>query len=226
MILIMLLGIGLIGILLVSVPRIRGVEGTPDGWLGYWGGVTGALLGVIGANFVMNKQLEKEKIKEKNYLIEKERPYFFIEPSDEVHLNFYFYNRNNSLVTDLNVFIKEKSEKYIKYSLGHCKSNETYSFEDKEGLLIGQGLMLYGKTLLEENFIFIYGTFSSGKSYNGGGFVYDPIKKKKISKYFGEDIEQKEFEELLKLFNSTDYINYPIMGKSFEKFNNSSNSST
>lgn len=54
----------LFGAILMSVPRIWTFEGSPDGWLGYWGGITGAFLGVVGAYFVMNEQLQQEKNKE------------------------------------------------------------------------------------------------------------------------------------------------------------------
>ena len=204
------LGAAIIGILLMWLPKLWEFDGTPDGWLGYWGGVIGALFGVIGAYLVMNKQLEMERSKEKNYSLEKERPYFFIEPSDPTHLNFYFYNGNNSLVTDLNVFVKvnnglnEVRPEYIKYAAGHCKSNVVYSFEDKCGVFIEEGVILRGKTLLGENFIFIYGTFPNGKSYNGCGFIYNPKSKSRIVMYFGEDMDSKEFENLLDLVENTE----------------------
>ena len=37
-------------------------EGTPDGWLSYWGGIFGSGIGVIGALVVLREQINFEKV--------------------------------------------------------------------------------------------------------------------------------------------------------------------
>lgn len=49
------------GAILLSIPRVWNFEGSPDGWLGYWGGIIGAFFGVVGAYFVMSEQLKREE---------------------------------------------------------------------------------------------------------------------------------------------------------------------
>lgn len=45
----------------MTTSRIWNFEGSPGEWLGFWGGIIGSLLGVVGALLVFNIQLSKEK---------------------------------------------------------------------------------------------------------------------------------------------------------------------
>lgn len=49
------------GLVIMTFPRLWNFEGSSGEWLGYWGGIIGSLLGVIGALLVFNIQLEDEK---------------------------------------------------------------------------------------------------------------------------------------------------------------------
>lgn len=53
--------VSLFGVMLMTINRFWNFEGTPDGWLGYWGGVIGSAIGVIGALFVMQSQLKSDQ---------------------------------------------------------------------------------------------------------------------------------------------------------------------
>ncbi|MEI5989002.1 hypothetical protein A5881_000489 [Enterococcus termitis] len=48
-------------LLIMLIPELAIISGTPDGWLGYWGGIIGSSLGVFGAYLVMKNQLDFEK---------------------------------------------------------------------------------------------------------------------------------------------------------------------
>ncbi len=41
------------------------IGGSSEGWLGFWGGIVGSMLGVVGAYLVMKTQLDKEKKEKK-----------------------------------------------------------------------------------------------------------------------------------------------------------------
>lgn len=54
-----------VGIML-SIEKLPFIGGSPEGWLGYWGGLIGAALGTIGAYLVMRYQLKEEKEERKS----------------------------------------------------------------------------------------------------------------------------------------------------------------
>ncbi|MFP3931307.1 hypothetical protein U8V08_10270, partial [Enterococcus faecium] len=84
------LGAAIIGTLLMCLPKLWEFDGTPDGWLGYWGGVIGALFGVIGAYLVMNEQIkydkEQKKLEKEPVIIpgSSEKEKFDLEPGKEI----------------------------------------------------------------------------------------------------------------------------------------------
>lgn len=53
---------GIFGISLMAHARWAHFEGTPDGWLSYWGGIFGSGIGVIGALVVLREQINFEKV--------------------------------------------------------------------------------------------------------------------------------------------------------------------
>jgi hypothetical protein len=60
-----LIVVGFVGVALMKFPRFPGLgnfEGSPDGWLSYWGGIFGSGIGVIGALFVLREQINFEKV--------------------------------------------------------------------------------------------------------------------------------------------------------------------
>lgn len=56
-----LLIVSLFGTLLMTIDRRWDFEGTADGWLGYWGGIVGSAIGVIGALFVLQSQIKSDQ---------------------------------------------------------------------------------------------------------------------------------------------------------------------
>ncbi|HGF8374483.1 TPA: hypothetical protein QFC53_002684, partial [Enterococcus faecium] len=58
------IGIIIVFIILLAVYNIE------DGWLGFWGGVIGSGLGVVGAFLVLNKQIKQDKIESKKSKID------------------------------------------------------------------------------------------------------------------------------------------------------------
>lgn len=58
----MILISGIFGISLMAHSRWAHFEGTPDGWLSYWGGIFGSGIGVIGALLVLREQINFEKV--------------------------------------------------------------------------------------------------------------------------------------------------------------------
>ena len=59
---IVLIVVGFVGFILMRFPRFFYFEGSPDGWLSYWGGIFGSVIGVIGALIVLREQINIEKI--------------------------------------------------------------------------------------------------------------------------------------------------------------------
>ncbi|MFQ6322925.1 putative phage abortive infection protein [Lactococcus garvieae] len=55
------LGTSLAVQVMMSLPRLWNYAGSPDSWLGFWGSLIGACLGVGGAYYVMNAQRESER---------------------------------------------------------------------------------------------------------------------------------------------------------------------
>ena len=53
---------GIFGVLLMSNNRQLYFDGSPDGWLSYWGGIFGSGIGVIGALIVLREQINFEKV--------------------------------------------------------------------------------------------------------------------------------------------------------------------
>ena len=53
---------GIFGVLLMSNNRQLDFDGSPDGWLSYWGGIFGSGIGVIGALIVLREQINFEKV--------------------------------------------------------------------------------------------------------------------------------------------------------------------
>jgi hypothetical protein len=142
---------------MMSLPRLWNYSGTPDSWLGFWGNIIGAILGVLGAYYVMNVQLQSDKEVNRLKEIKDERPYFFINSLSETKINFEFYNVSNSLLnyTDIRVFHRV-SNKEKRYSLGHIKSGkqvvQPLDAGGKPDLI-----MITAQTLLGENILFIDG---------------------------------------------------------------------
>lgn len=60
--LLLIFAVGIIGVVLMGNRRLLNFEGTPDGWLGYWGGIFGSAIGVTGALLVLREQINVEKI--------------------------------------------------------------------------------------------------------------------------------------------------------------------
>ena len=58
-----------VGIIIVFIILLA-VYNIGDGWLGFWGGVIGSGLGVVGAFLVLNKQIKQDKIESKKSKID------------------------------------------------------------------------------------------------------------------------------------------------------------
>lgn len=61
LIVLVILGTSLAVQVMMSLPRLWNYAGSPDSWLGFWGSLIGACLGVGGAYYVMNAQRESER---------------------------------------------------------------------------------------------------------------------------------------------------------------------
>jgi hypothetical protein len=152
------LGTSLAVQVLMSLPRLWNYAGNPDSWFGFWGNIIGAILGVLGAYYVMNAQLQSDKeaicLKE----IKDERPYFFINSLSETEINFEFYNVSNSLLnyTDIRVFY-HKGDKEKQYSLGHIKSG-TQIVQPLDIGVKPDLIVITAQALLGENILFIDGS--------------------------------------------------------------------
>ena len=53
---------GMFGLVLTSCERWYQFEGSPDGWLSYWGGILGSSIGVFGSLFILREQMKVEKV--------------------------------------------------------------------------------------------------------------------------------------------------------------------
>lgn len=65
-----LLIVSLFGAFLMTIDRRWDFEGTADGWLGYWGGIIGSAIGVIGALFVLQSQIKSDQAARKEEKID------------------------------------------------------------------------------------------------------------------------------------------------------------
>ncbi|WEG74406.1 hypothetical protein [Vagococcus intermedius] len=53
--------IGILLLLIDYVPLLKRIPGSNGDWLGFWGGYIGAAMGVLGAYYIMKKQIESDK---------------------------------------------------------------------------------------------------------------------------------------------------------------------
>lgn len=185
--------ISLLVLVTMSFPRFWNYAGSPDSWVGFWGSLLGSLLGVVGAYFVMNTQLQSDKktaiLNEKK----KERPYFFINTLSKDKVNFEFYNANHSLLNYMNIHVfYNATDNCLEYPLGHAKANtmkeiNIFTEQDKPDIIV-----ITAQTLLGESILYIYG------SRNGVGItntlVYDD--KKVIEVYTGPD-DYHQFNDII-----------------------------
>lgn len=65
LILIICISTFIFGVLIMWIPKLKILGGSSDGWLGYWGGIIGSMVGVLGAYSIMNKQLDEERVARK-----------------------------------------------------------------------------------------------------------------------------------------------------------------
>lgn len=57
------------GLIIMSVTRFWNFEGSAGEWLGYWGGIIGSSVGVIGAVLVSQNELKKQRENEAQFMI-------------------------------------------------------------------------------------------------------------------------------------------------------------
>lgn len=69
-------------------------NGTGDGWLGFWGGCIGSIIGVAGAYVILQRQLRKER-----------------ETYEEVRTDNTFFNLLNMFIDQQNYLVSEKENK-------------------------------------------------------------------------------------------------------------------
>lgn len=102
---------GIFGVGLMKFERIGDFDGSPDGWLGYWGGLIGSFLGVIGAMLVFKNQLEEDKKNRKNEDdIRKQERIDEEKSRKEEKIDNTFFNLLNLFLS-----VKEKLEKRENY---------------------------------------------------------------------------------------------------------------
>lgn len=185
--------ISLLVLVTMSFPRFWNYAGSPDSWVGFWGSLLGSLLGVVGAYFVMNTQLQSDK--KTAILNEKknERPYFFINSLSEDKITFEFYNANHSLLNYMEVHVFYNiSRKELKYSLGHNKAGIVREVEIFTEQVKPDIIAITAQTLLGESILFIYGNRNDVGITNT--LVYDD--KKVIEVYTGPD-DYHQFNDII-----------------------------
>lgn len=185
--------ISLLVLVTMSFPRFWNYAGSPDSWVGFWGSLLGSLLGVVGAYFVMNTQLQSDK--KTAILNEKknERPYFFINSLSEDKITFEFYNANHSLLNYMEVHVFYNiSRKELKYSLGHNKAGIVREVKIFTEQVKPDIIAITAQTLLGESILFIYGNRNDVGITNT--LVYDD--KKVIEVYTGPD-DYHQFNDII-----------------------------
>lgn len=177
---------------MMSFPRFWNYAGSPDSWVGFWGSLLGSLLGVIGAYFVMNTQLQSDK--KTAVLNEKkdERPYFFISTLSKDKINFEFYNANHSLLNYMNIHVFYNDDDCLEYPLGHVKANTVKEINIFTKQVKPDIVVITAQTLLGESILYIYG------SRNGVGITNTLVynNKKVIEVYTGPD-EYHQFNDII-----------------------------
>lgn len=134
------LGIIVIGIIFIVIPfctqKVINVDsnqqGTNDGWLGFWGGYLGSIIGVLGAILIVQIQIAEERENKKNENIDNtffnllsmynQQKNMLIETKvfDEIYLDFseklkgqlkkegvnYFYKNKDMIIKQLEILVR------------------------------------------------------------------------------------------------------------------------
>ena len=72
----------LFGLIIMSVKRFWDFEGSAGEWLGYWGGIIGSSVGVIGAVLISQNELKKQRENEAQFMFAS----LYIEKMEEVQI--------------------------------------------------------------------------------------------------------------------------------------------
>lgn len=108
-----------LGVIIMSIPRLWVFSGSEDGWLSYWGGIVGAVLGVVGAFSVMRMQInqelnDKKKEKEAKVVLSNTRimkgakliESYFDKNIQEIHRGVPLINVGTTPITNINYLFK------------------------------------------------------------------------------------------------------------------------
>lgn len=194
LIVLVILGTSLAIQVMMSLPRLWNYAGSPDSWLGFWGSLIGACLGVGGAYYVMSVQLQSDKETARLKEAKDERPYFFINNLSEKNINFEFYNANHSLLNYVEVHtFDDKPITRTKHSLGHIRANMMREIEFYGRENIPDIIIITAQTLLGEKILFIYGSREGVGITNT--FIYDT--QGIIKTYTGPD-DYHKFDDVIK----------------------------
>lgn len=68
------------GLIIMSITRFWNFEGSAGEWLGYWGGIIGSSVGIIGAVLISQNELKKQRENEAQFMIAS----LYIEKMEEV----------------------------------------------------------------------------------------------------------------------------------------------
>lgn len=172
-----------------------------DGWLGFWGGIIGSFMGVIGAIVVLNKQIAQDK---ESLSLQKEQ--YRKEKIDNTFFNLLeMHNELKDKLSQKNLFdnyykrLKEEAQRKIKELGNNCLKNDL--------TVLDELCSLYKTyiTMVEEKAKDLYISLDdfSGEKENYEGYLRNRLSEE-VNTHSLENI--KLFEETNTLLDQVHYI--------------------
>lgn len=129
----------------MKIPKLPFIGGSEEGWLGFWGGALGALIGIVGAYLVMREQINVEKKQKEEEL----NPILTLGKGDMVSLEHPIQNSNLISIPIINggqtpVFNLRVSYVILEETLLNVEKNEDkknisnnfFSFDDGDARIM------------------------------------------------------------------------------------------
>lgn len=178
------------GVIIMSIQRLWVFSGSEDGWLSYWGGIFGAVLGVAGTFSVMKIQInqelnDKKKEKEAKVVLSNTRimkgakliESYFDKNKQEIHRGVPLINVGITPVTNVNFSFKiiNFEEATSDYSAGGQETRVIDGFNENTNYAGLDGLLKVSPIHLREGPGFLI-SFKGDKM--SGSLRYDQSKSK------------------------------------------------